>query len=167
RMLAAVEESAGEQTGHIFRLDRAVADTPARSFDLDQRLQPIGAARARAHDFDIELRALGRIRKRYCDMIGADGNRARITRNEQAPLHLRASSRSALALALSSRACGVSSSSAAGAQAQSPRQYTCSSVTLSSGVVSPKLMPSSRVTCSARASPPIDWQASAPHSFST
>ena len=56
-MRLAFEHAGVDQLLDIRRLDRPVADAALRPRHFDQRLQPIHAARAGAHDLDIEARA--------------------------------------------------------------------------------------------------------------
>src|SRR5580704_10548527 len=118
----AIEESTGEETAHVFGPDRAISHTSVLRFNFDHRLEPVESARSRAHNLDVERSTFGRITNSSRDSIGADGNRSSVARDENTPLHLRASAISADTAFASSLPTGAPSSSAAGAQAQMPRQ---------------------------------------------
>ncbi len=75
---------------------------PAGGLDLDQRLQKDHAARAGADDFDRRAARLS-LRSDFCrDLIGAEGQRRGILRNEN-PGHPRTASRASARLSASSR----------------------------------------------------------------
>ena len=63
---------------------RAVGDAAGRRFDLDQRLQPEQAARAVAHQIDVEAAALGLTREGGGDLVGAHGEGGGIARHKDA-----------------------------------------------------------------------------------
>ncbi|MGY4455959.1 hypothetical protein ACVWZR_010619 [Bradyrhizobium sp. i1.3.1] len=71
-----------EQGGHIGLGDRAERDPALRRRDLDQRLQPVHAARASPDDLDCNA-ALGRILlQRQRNLVGANRNRTRVAGDE-------------------------------------------------------------------------------------
>ncbi len=74
----AFEHPGVDELADLGGLHRPVADTALRRLDLDQRLQPIHAARAGADDLDIETAALGFVAEFLRDGLGADAQRAGI-----------------------------------------------------------------------------------------
>ena len=67
-----------EQRGHVGLADGAEGDPALRRCDLDQRLQPVHAARAGPDDLDRDA-ALGRsLLQRQCNLVGAYGHRTRV-----------------------------------------------------------------------------------------
>src|SRR5581483_10821012 len=90
-MLGAVEHAGIEQTVDIARLNRSIADAALRTFHLDQRLEPIKPARARAYDLDIEPAPLEGLAKGGRDLLGAHTQRTRIARDEDTRPHACAS----------------------------------------------------------------------------
>ncbi len=111
-----------EQRGDVRRTDRAVRDAALHRRHLDHRFQPIKPPRSVPDDLDREA-ALGRgLLQRGNHIIGADGNRAGIARNENPHLHRCASATSASRRCSSSRPTTRPSSIADGAVAHSPRQ---------------------------------------------
>ncbi len=61
-----------EQRWDIPLFDRPIADASLGRIDLDQRLEPVHAARLGAHDFEIEVPALGFLAEGGGDLVGAD-----------------------------------------------------------------------------------------------
>ena len=86
----------------------------------------------------------------------APRNRAehKLSRSLRASAHCRSRKSATLG---ETRPYGSPSSITAGDSAQFPRQNTCSTVRLPSGVVSPSLTPSRFSTCCISASQPMDW----------
>ena len=74
-VVLAVEHAAVEQTVDIADAHRAIADTALWPLDLDQRLEPIHAARAGAYDLDIEPALLERLAERGRELLSADAQR--------------------------------------------------------------------------------------------
>ena len=58
-MLAAVQHAGIEQAVDIGGFHRPIADTALRARNFDGRLEPVHAARAGAHDLDVEAALLG------------------------------------------------------------------------------------------------------------
>ena len=77
RMLAAVQHAGIEQAVDIGGLHRPVADTALRPRNLDRRLEPVHAARAGAHDLDVEAALLGGLEQSARHLFGADAKRTR------------------------------------------------------------------------------------------
>jgi len=71
RVRGASEQAGVEQTGRVVGCDRPVGDTTGRRFDLDQHLEPEQAARAVAHDADVELAFGGFVAQGAGDTVGA------------------------------------------------------------------------------------------------
>ena len=63
--------------------DRAVSDAALGRRDLDHRLEPVEAARARAHDVEGDAALPGGVREGRRDLVGADGERAGIARHDR------------------------------------------------------------------------------------
>ena len=83
---------------HNLSLHHLPADIDiAVRLDLDERLQPVHAARAVAHDDDVELAGLRFKRKRLGDAVGAEREGCGITGNVDANAHRRASATSSFA----------------------------------------------------------------------
>ena len=86
-MRASGEETRFEQRGRAFSRDRTVAHPAFRAFDFDERFKPEKAARAVAHDGQIDP-APSRFRSDCaCDRVGADRKRRRVGGNEDACGH--------------------------------------------------------------------------------
>jgi hypothetical protein len=162
RMDAAGQETRGEQPGHLCRRDRTIGDATPRRGDFDQRLEPDHAARTVAHQLDGNPASCRFFADGRGNGIGAEGQRGGITRDEDRRPHDADSSAAISASNFSSvtRACSVVSSTCTdGPQAHKPRQYTGSSVIP---------LPARRSrACSASASPPTAWQASAQQTRTT
>ena len=75
-MLAAFEHAGVEQAVDVRRLGRPVAYAALWPLDLDGRLQPIHAARAGAHDLDVEPARLRCLEQSARHLVGADAQRA-------------------------------------------------------------------------------------------
>ena len=75
-MLAAFEHAGVEQAVDVGRLGRPVAYAALWPLDLDGRLEPIHAARAGAHDLDVEPALLGGLEQSARHLVGADAQRA-------------------------------------------------------------------------------------------
>ena len=111
-----------EQGGDVRRGHGAVRDAAFHRRHLDHRLQPIKPARSVPDDLDREAALVRSLLERSNDIVGADGNRAGIARNENPHFHRCASATSASRRASSSRPTTRPSSIADGAVAHSPRQ---------------------------------------------
>src|SRR5262245_49155410 len=118
----AFEHAGVDESIDIFRADRAIADPALRAPDLDQRLQPIHAARAGSHDLGLETALLERFSECGRDLLGADAERAGIAGDVDARAQLCASLTRASSLAESSMPCTWLSRMAAGEEWQRPRQ---------------------------------------------
>ena len=90
-VLGAVEHARIEQAIDVARLHRAIADAAFRPLHLDQRLEPIQPTRARAYDLDLSSALLEGLAEGARDLLGADAQRARIARDEDARGHACAS----------------------------------------------------------------------------
>src|SRR5262245_55927753 len=106
----------------ISRADRAVAYPALGTRDLDQRLQPIHAARPGSNDLGLEAALLERFAEGGRDLLGADAERAGIAGDIDARAQLCASLTRASSLAESSMPCTWLSRMAAGEEWQRPRQ---------------------------------------------
>src|SRR5690606_28601869 len=133
-MRAALEPSRIEQPGYVPWLYRAIGDTAGAGFDLDHRLQKIGAARTVAHDLGLDTARRQFAANLLHDLFRAQSKGAGISRNINARLHERTSATISETFSASIRPMTSPSSSAAGEQAHMPRQYTGSRVTLPSPV---------------------------------
>ena len=103
-------------------LDRAVGDATARGLDLQHRLQPVQAARAVAHNRDVDL-LLARQRFDLAgDFICAAGDRCGIERDIDAQAHRSASASTRSSFLRSRRPTSLPSIIADGATEQRPRQ---------------------------------------------
>src|SRR6476620_5412826 len=114
-MLAAVQHAGIEQVVDIGGLHRPIADTALGPRNLNRRLEPVHAARAGAHDLDIEPALLGGLEQRSLHLFGAAAKRTRVPRDEHPRPPASASFRRASSFASSSMPIMSSrSSSAAG-----------------------------------------------------
>ena len=124
RVRAAVQEIRVEQARHVGRLHRAVGHAALRRDHLDQRLQPVQAARAVAQQLHVQPAPLRLGRQRGGGGLGAERQRARVARNVDSDAHATSCAvfSQASKLAGVTRPCSSSSTSSAGEQAQLPRQ---------------------------------------------
>ncbi|MDT4849122.1 hypothetical protein FQZ97_832320 [compost metagenome] len=124
RMGAGVALQGVQQGRHIFGRERAEAEAAFGAFQLQQRLQPVEAARAGTTQFDRQLAAFGLADQGVGEFVGAHGAGDGITGDAQ--LQHEPSSRQPFTSSRRrsgvSRACRRPSSSRAGEQAQAPRQ---------------------------------------------
>ena len=121
-MRAAVEQARGDQSVHIGRVYRAIADAARVRFHLDQRLQMEGAAGAVADDLDVSPGLLRRLGERRRHVICANSDGGGVAGNEDAYAHARTVAIRFSRRAPESLASGRSSTSAAGPLAHRPRQ---------------------------------------------
>ena len=111
---------ARKDRGGVFGRGGAKADADAVLFDLDQRLKPDHAARAGADDVDLDALFLGLGGQRGGHLVGAERLGGAVEGDVE--FHAPTFSRRVCIFALSMRPITRSSTIAAGAQAQSPRQ---------------------------------------------
>src|SRR5690606_35706790 len=120
RVVSAREEPCVEQARDVARRHRSVCVPHAIDDYLDERLEPVEAARAVAHDLDRDAAALGLGRDGCGDGVGAERARRGVGRNEYFACRAHArisSSRSGV-----TRPYTVSSTMTVGEHAQLPRQ---------------------------------------------
>ena len=115
-------QAVDEQAGNVLHRHRTEADAATGGLDLDQRLQPEQAARAGAHDLDIEVLAPGHVEDRGGDLVGADGTGGCIAWDVEARRHQPTSRAISSIESAVSRAIGSPSSIADGPDAHRPRQ---------------------------------------------
>ena len=147
---------------------RPEGDAPARRLDLDHRLQPEQAARAGAHDLDRRGLAASPPRAMATATLSAPTARAAASRGTKkrvviAPPPGR-SRRCDSGVQPRHRLAVEHRRGRGGTEAQTIGRLD---VTLPSGVVPPQSRSKRSSTRRAKASPSIDWQASARQSFST
>jgi len=115
-------QAASKEARHVLGRHRPEADAATVGLDLDQRLEPEQAARARAHDLDRQALALGLVDDRGRDLVGADGAGRGVARHEDARGHHPTSRAMSSIEAGVRRPIGSPSSMADGPEAQRPRQ---------------------------------------------
>ena len=137
-VFASAQEAGVKQRRHIGRGHRGVAHSPACGFHFHQRFKPHHAARAIADDGHALAALGGFIRHGTGHFIGPHAEGTGIAGNEHARGHHFFSTCASQASTCSRRRRPLicPSSTAAGAQAQLPRQYTGFKVTAPSAVVS-------------------------------
>ncbi len=124
RMGAAVQKVRVEKAGDVGGRHRAVRQAAERRQHLDERLKPIGAARAVAHHLDGGSAARGLRSNRECNFTGPQGQGARVN----GYVHQRCHGEGARSATRASKRSGVTrpysrpSIMTAGEQAQLPRQ---------------------------------------------
>ena len=153
------QKSGVEQAGHRVRGNGSVSDAAARSFHLDQRLQPEHAARTVAdHEYVAAARS-DLFRDRAGDGVGAYRERRGVARNINLHAHAasaRYRSRNRRPPArLVRRVCHPASPPEKARNCPSSRPVP--RVKLPSGVVSPSLTPRRFSTCRIMRSQPMDW----------
>jgi len=87
----ALEHAGVEQAVDIGDAHRAIAGAAFVGGDFDQRLEPIHAARARAHDLDLSPSLFEGLAEGARDLLGADAERTGIAGDEDAGAQLCAS----------------------------------------------------------------------------
>ena len=88
RVLATVQEIRRVQTRHVGGHHGPVREPPASGGDFHERLEPVGSARAVAHQAQLEAASRGLPRDGLRDLARAEGESARIARNVDRAAHV-------------------------------------------------------------------------------
>ena len=122
-MIAAIGDHHIEHAFHIFQFNRTISNAACAGHDFQQRLEPMHAARAVAHDFDRYLALGGGRSDCACDFVGAASDRRGVPRDVDAErAHRSTSARRPSSFLASRRATTLPSIIADGETEQSPRQ---------------------------------------------
>ena len=122
-VIAAAGDHRVENAVHVVEFDRTVGNAALLGRDLEQRLEPVHAARAVAHDLDRDIALRGSCSDRGRNLVGAASDRGGVAGNVDAKrAHRSTSAMRPSSFLASSRATTLPSIMADGDTEQSPRQ---------------------------------------------